>query len=366
MKSWPWSEESYNGWTEKRRQQKAEAMSAKEDAEALKSHLAKLQSRLSEAEDQATRASRLATKNRSPTKRAAMESIDRPAELDATALARTGADHDAHAESLSAEALRLREGGRFEMAIAKRAEVCRYWRGVGASQTTRSSSTARAGGDVADEPRDDADADGAARTEARYLAAAHDYYAETVEAPNALALRASRRGDHEEACAQRKTFLAAVLFGVDPPKGELLTCIRLSESPGVRSEVSLRSIERTPGRSSLAFDARSPRAGPSSTASFDRVSTSASRPPGCSLARAPLRRDGRGPETQDRRMDLVRSRSVRDRAAQVVQNGLIRSRGSLRLSLEALRCPHTQRFHLELSVRVGDPLGVIISPRGLS
>ena len=54
------------------------------------------------------------------------------------------------------------------------------------------------------------------------------------------------------------------------------------------------------------------------------------------------------------------------RGSERVQNGLTLSRGSLWISPQSLsRCLHTQRFHLELSVRVRDPLGVIISPQGL-
>ena len=73
------------------------------------------------------------------------------------------------------------------------------------------------------------------------------------------------------------------------------------------------------------------------------------------LARRVPPPDGRRDSQQELRGD-DEQRATETWSAQAVQNGLTRSKGSLCISPQSLsRCPHTQRVHLELSVRVWGP-----------
>ncbi|KAH8065831.1 hypothetical protein JL722_214 [Aureococcus anophagefferens] len=114
-----------------------------------------------------------------------------PPAVGAGAAARSLAEHDARG-SAAGEADTLRAAGRHGAAVAKRQEVCSYWSGV--------ADLARGGG---------ASADAAACADR--APAALRYHAEAVAAPNALACRAARRGEADEAVRQRRAFLQGAL-----------------------------------------------------------------------------------------------------------------------------------------------------------
>jgi len=117
-----------------------------------------------------------------------------PPAVGAGAAARSLAEHDAHAAALAGQADTLRAAGRHGAAVAKRQEVCSYWSGV--------ADLARGGGG--------ASVDAAACADRRDAASLR-YHAEAVAAPNALACRAARRGEADEAVRQRRAFLQGAL-----------------------------------------------------------------------------------------------------------------------------------------------------------